>query len=31
MPDVAGVEKCFVRKMGYHYFVDKHAWRWTRK
>ena len=22
---VAGVEKCFVRKMGYHYFVDLHV------
>lgn len=22
---VAGVEKCFVRKMGYHYFVDMHV------
>jgi cation diffusion facilitator family transporter len=24
-PGVAGVEKCFVRKMGYHYFVDMHV------
>ena len=25
MPGVAGVEKCIVRKMGYHYFVDLHV------
>ncbi len=24
-PGVAGVEKCLVRKMGYHYFVDMHV------
>lgn len=24
-PGVARVEKCFVRKMGYHYFVDMHV------
>lgn len=24
-PDVECVEKCFVRKMGYHYFVDMHV------
>lgn len=24
-PGVAGVEKCFVRKMGYHLFVDMHV------
>ena len=24
IPDVDGVEKCVVRKMGYHYFVDMH-------
>jgi len=25
VPDVHGVEKCIVRKMGYHYFVDMHV------
>lgn len=25
VPGVAGVEKCLVRKMGYHYFVDMHV------
>lgn len=25
VPDVARVEKCLVRKMGYHYFVDMHV------
>lgn len=25
IPGVDGVEKCFVRKMGYHYFVDLHV------
>jgi cation diffusion facilitator family transporter len=24
-PEVEAVEKCFVRKMGYHYFVDMHV------
>lgn len=24
VPDVQAVEKCFVRKMGYHFFVDMH-------
>jgi cation diffusion facilitator family transporter len=24
IPGVEGVEKCFVRKMGYHYYVDMH-------
>ncbi|MFN7140137.1 MAG: cation diffusion facilitator family transporter, partial [Limisphaerales bacterium] len=24
VPGVEGVEKCFVRKMGYHFFVDMH-------
>ena len=26
VPDVVGVEKCFVRKMGFDYFVDIHIW-----
>ena len=25
IPDVDGVEKCFVRKMGYQFFVDMHV------
>jgi len=25
IPGVDGVEKCFVRKMGYHYYVDMHV------
>ena len=25
IPQVAGVEKCFIRKMGYHYYVDMHV------
>jgi len=25
IPGVEGVEKCFVRKMGYHYYVDMHV------
>jgi cation diffusion facilitator family transporter len=26
IPGVGGVEKCFVRKMGYQFFVDMHVW-----
>lgn len=26
VPEVMGVEKCFVRKMGFDYFVDIHIW-----
>jgi len=25
IPGVEGVEKCFIRKMGYHYYVDMHV------